>query len=496
MSFHIRNNDLSSQNEESELSQSDNLDMTGLHREIESLFSDPLERLPVVEPASLVQQPPACPEVAPSLDLSAFNTFSSNSAPREQLWWPTQAEFVYMFLDNSYTFIEGQKAAALRRDLRSRLDPRIRIHMANMRQELCGPHRIIKRSCLYGSEAQSLSSVWSSAKSAETEVQVFRRSPVTGKERNVEARIVSDLNQLRLEFASQLSVPAGERHTAVILTGDQAVVQPCRQLLLTTPLNIELHAYKHSHSRLFEVLASEFPTRVRICLLEPIFEKITFTNTLWDESKKQVPRERSLMLTLSVPSVFDHKASTEREVERLTRTVLQVTTAQRLTDILKLPVMTCFHGHGSSSTQIVASVVPSELSGEYSFRDLLRSCPSIGEQLTHMLQTELYDASVPESMRIQVHVAAYDDFLRLQQPVFVPSSQRTDTWQHKQQLQQQQNWPSPYPPQTPNSYSPPQYSPPQSRAPRYNAAPVQQQRPVFGSHGAHALASTFLPRFL
>jgi hypothetical protein len=240
-----------------------------------------------------IQLPPISPlECAKTASSTAahfgFTTPASTTGPMP----------IHIFIDNSYMFIEGQKASARALQLTARLDPRIRFNMNKVLSVITGD-RVVASQRLYGSEAGSLSSVWNSAKKSAMDVHVFRRSVATGKEKFVNTKIVNDLCELMWD------VHENTHAVIAVLTGDQTVVAPCRELLTSSAVQLELYAYEQSVSTQFHELAQQFPDRVRLIKLESMLREITFMSTLWDEQRKVIPSERTLAMT--VKSVLRHE---------------------------------------------------------------------------------------------------------------------------------------------------------------------------------------------
>ena len=177
-------------------------------------------------------------------------------------------EHVFIFVDDSNVWIEAKKLAANKLNLKSVEDPRLRMDIGKI-TDVVAKNRKVAWGTLYGSEPPALDSVWHKINERGWKVVVTQRSTLTGKEKQVDQQIVSDITALIFGCIV--------RGKIVIMSGDADMI-PAIKRSLQNQWSIEIWTWKNSVSNSLSELAKDNQELMSINILDSRLEEVTFTN--------------------------------------------------------------------------------------------------------------------------------------------------------------------------------------------------------------------------
>ena len=177
-------------------------------------------------------------------------------------------EHVFIFVDDSNVWIEAKKLAAKKLNLKSVEDPRLRMDIGKI-TDVVANNRKVAWGTLYGSEPPPLDSVWQKIKKRGWKVFVTPRSTLTGKEKQLDQQIVSDITAL----ISGCIV----RGKIVIMSGDADMI-PAIKRSLQNQWSIEIWTWENSVSNSLSELARGNSKLMSINILDSRLEEVTFTD--------------------------------------------------------------------------------------------------------------------------------------------------------------------------------------------------------------------------
>ena len=185
---------------------------------------------------------------------------------------------VWIFADNSNIWIEAMKHASKTNGFRCEQDHRVRIDIGRL-TDVVAEGRKVKEAILYGSEPPKVDTVWNKINQHEHWlVKKYERSRVTGKEKEVDAELVTDVTEVAC------NTPPHLRGTIIIISGDRDICPAVQKTLTRNGSNycwkVEIHVWKHAHTLLvrLEEFKKKYPGRVFWDLLDNHMEKVTFLN--------------------------------------------------------------------------------------------------------------------------------------------------------------------------------------------------------------------------
>ena len=199
----------------------------------------------------------------------------------------------YVFIDNSYLFIEGQKMMAEKLELRSTVDKRTRINMAALFSFIHKDYDAINARA-YGSEKSSLHPIWEAMEKAQIKPITFRR-PENKPEKCVKTQMTVDLTMLALDAAD--SGTATAESTVIVITGSEDLCVGFKMILENSPYNLEVWSYSGSVSSKFSELEEQYPDRIQLNLLNAISSTIFYLALKWNPEKTTTPVSSSFILT-------------------------------------------------------------------------------------------------------------------------------------------------------------------------------------------------------
>ena len=185
---------------------------------------------------------------------------------------------VWIFADNSNIWIEAMKHASKMKGFISKQDGRVRIDIGRLTDVVTGG-REVEQATLYGSEPPKVDTVWKKINTYKNwRVKTSERSAVTGKEKEVDAELVTDVTEVAC------NTPPHLRGTIIIISGDRDIC-PAVQATLTKnggkyTWKVEIHVWKHATTLLFRLheLNKKYPGCVFCDLLDNHMKKVTFLN--------------------------------------------------------------------------------------------------------------------------------------------------------------------------------------------------------------------------
>ena len=192
-----------------------------------------------------------------------------------------QSSHVWIFADNSNIWIQAMKHAGKAKGFGSKQDHRVRIDIGRLTDVVAGD-REVKAATLYGSEPPQVDSVWKKINQYEHwTVKTKKRSAVTGKEKEVDAELVTDVTEVAC------NTPPHMRGTIIIISGDRDMCPAVQKTLKNnggeSAWKVEIHVWKHAHTLLsrLEEFGKEYPGRVFCDLLDNHMDKVTFLNRIF-----------------------------------------------------------------------------------------------------------------------------------------------------------------------------------------------------------------------
>jgi uncharacterized LabA/DUF88 family protein len=180
---------------------------------------------------------------------------------------------LYVYVDNSNIWIEGQRIQAVRTgvapDLRTAITRKITASwtydFGRLYDLLCPPGEYVGRSILFGSRPPDNDSIWRRVREADFEVEVFDRSTFTNKEKQVDIALSTRMMEDSFTF-----MKAANGDTAVLAAGDGDFLPTIRSLQ-ARGLGVRVVSWSHAVSHKLRNSATEFIE------LDPYFDYLTRT---------------------------------------------------------------------------------------------------------------------------------------------------------------------------------------------------------------------------
>lgn len=178
---------------------------------------------------------------------------------------------LYVYVDNSNIWIEGQRIQAVRQglapDVRTALRARVvapwTYDFGRLYELACPPGEQIGRSILYGSRPPANDSIWQRARDAEFQVEVFDRSIHTNKEKQVDIALSTTMLE-----DSFIHMKADNSDIAVLVAGDGDFLPTIRSFQ-NRGIGIRVVSWAHAASHELRDTADEFVE------LDPHFDYLT-----------------------------------------------------------------------------------------------------------------------------------------------------------------------------------------------------------------------------
>jgi len=165
---------------------------------------------------------------------------------------------LYVYVDNSNIWIEGQRIQAVRQglapDIRTALRQNITApwtyDFGRLYDLLCPPGAPVGRSILFGSRPPENDSIWQRVRDADFEVRTYDRSTFTNKEKQVDIALSTTMLEDSFKY-----MKAGD--TAVLAAGDGDFL-PTIQSLQARGLAVRVVSWSHAVSRQLRDTADDY----------------------------------------------------------------------------------------------------------------------------------------------------------------------------------------------------------------------------------------------
>ena len=177
---------------------------------------------------------------------------------------------IWIYVDDSNIWIEAKKHASKIRRFKTKEDHRVRIEIGKL-TEVVADGRPVAQGFLYGSEPPPVDTVWEKIKQKGWNVNPYRRSRMTGKEKKVDTQLVADVTE------KACKTPEKEKSTFVLITGDADAI-PAIDVALKYDWNVDVVMWKHAMSADLMKLEKKSENRLKLRYLDDFLEKVTFTN--------------------------------------------------------------------------------------------------------------------------------------------------------------------------------------------------------------------------
>ena len=185
-------------------------------------------------------------------------------------------EPVYVFVDNSNIWTEAKKKVARELNLKCLEDPRVRIEVGKLADVVSGDRPVAKGK-LYGSEPPPTDSVWKKIKEKKFEVEVFKRSAFTGKEKQVDQQLVADITTTVCDH----SIYKG---TIAIVCGD-ADVLPAIKKAIEKGWRCEVWIWEQCCAHAIKETQRENSTLMKVVFLDDYTNDVTYVDCVFKQKK-------------------------------------------------------------------------------------------------------------------------------------------------------------------------------------------------------------------
>lgn len=231
---------------------------------------------------------------------SSLGSESDSTLIRKSKDLSSEPDDLYIFVDNSNLWIEGQRILAQMNKLQ-RSDCRARINVRKLLEliknnystvKINKPRNIVK-TCVYGSEKnpetvydlgnQQVTAVW---KHDSREVITHKRCRRTDKEKAVDTQMAIDV----IQTVMTLSRDKCPKEKVLVLVCGDGDYWPCVSKALELNWRVELLFWSHSTNQVF---MSETNPLFKRCSLTEFFSQVVYTNWKW---KGTIPVETSIIL--------------------------------------------------------------------------------------------------------------------------------------------------------------------------------------------------------
>ena len=213
---------------------------------------------------------------------------------------------VWIFVHQSNMWIEAKKLYSRQKGFVTDQDHRVRIDMGKLADVLGGGREEVKGK-LYGSEPPPIDSVWERIREKGWEVITSQRSPLTGKEKQVDTKLVTDVISLACK------TPVHERTTIIIVSGDAEILPAIEGVLGEEQWKVEVYMWANSISNQLRKFARSkcYSDRIKVIDLDQYLEKVTFTNMKFNISN---PKVRSMVCAYGIVFTMNEGAFSPRQV--------------------------------------------------------------------------------------------------------------------------------------------------------------------------------------
>ena len=203
-------------------------------------------------------------------------------------------ENIYIFIDNSNLWIQGQRTYAKRAGMSVMSDPTWRfdagrlktilIENSGFRDEENTPNEEVY---LYGSIPPPVDTVWDKIKSQKIEVQVFQRSSITNREKLVDSTIVAESVERACIAQAQ-----GTSGTFVLVSGDADMLAAVR-VIAGKGFDVHVWSWKNALS---SVYSTERQSVAKVHELDKYLDVIGFSETKFNLKRSLIDPNSMVVL--------------------------------------------------------------------------------------------------------------------------------------------------------------------------------------------------------
>ena len=207
-----------------------------------------------------------------------------------------ECEPVYIFVDASNVWTEVKKKVARELRLKSSEDPRVRIHAGKL-SDVVSQGRPLARGKLYGSEPPPIYSAWEKIKENKFEVEVFEKSTVTGKEKQVDQQLVADITETVCEYSVYKGIIA-------IVCGD-ADVLPAIRKTIKKGWKCEVWFWEQCGAQAIKKMEKENPQAMKVVFLDNYTKEIAFNSYQLDPKYFDSEIQQTSVVIVKANDVID-----------------------------------------------------------------------------------------------------------------------------------------------------------------------------------------------
>ena len=235
---------------------------------------------------------------------------STTLAPQRHLASSREADHpgtlpgIWIFVHQSNMWIEAKKLYSKQKRFMTDQDHRVRIDMGKL-ADVLGRDREEVKGKLYGSEPPPIDTVWKRIRERGWEVITSQRSQLTGKEKQVDTKMVTDVVSLAC------STPIHERTTMILVTGDANIIPAIEEVVKQERWNVEVYMWASAISNQLRRFANQHKDRVKVSDLDQYLEKVTFTNMKFNISN---PNVRSMVCAYGIVLTMEKEAFSKNRV--------------------------------------------------------------------------------------------------------------------------------------------------------------------------------------
>lgn len=132
--------------------------------------------------------------------------------------------------------------------------------------------------------------VWDAIRKKRVHVETFRRSKVTGKEKELDTSLVAAAVKDIIEQRDS----AGDDRTVILFSGDRDLLCVV-DIAITYGYRVEICAFSRSINKTVEQKANELGGKLTIKYIDEFFDEITFHTIVW--SHRIFPLDKSIVAT-------------------------------------------------------------------------------------------------------------------------------------------------------------------------------------------------------
>ena len=225
-----------------------------------------------------------------SATLATPQLHTAVSASSRETDQPGTLPGIWIFVHQSNMWIEAKKLYSKQKGFMTDQDHRVRIDMGKL-ADVLGRDREEVKGKLYGSEPPPVDTVWKRIRERGWEVITSQRSQVTGKEKQVDTKLVTDVISLACK------TPVHERTTMILVTGDANMIPAIEGVVNEERWKVEVYMWGNAISYQLRRFANQHSDRVKVSDLDQYLEKVTFTNMKFKISN---PSVRSMVCAFGI----------------------------------------------------------------------------------------------------------------------------------------------------------------------------------------------------